>query len=710
MKALFLSAALLSATLAHAQTPLRGLITDKNGQAIPGANVYLKGNFEGTSTDSVGRFVLRTKLTGAHTLVVSSVGYASQERVLRLGADTTLLRMALPEAANVLGGVTISAGLFEAGDEKRMTALKPLDIVTTAGGGADITSVLQNLPGTARVGEQEGLFVRGGAASETNTLIDGMIVQNPFYSSIPDVAQRGRFEPSMFKGTAFSTGGYSAQYGQALSSVLLLDTQDKENDANKLTFDANPANLALGYTHRGSITGRVSYTNMQPYFTLLNQTRSWAKAPEGLDASLTVKEKLSTHGSLKLYATTSHSNSTINLPTYERPEEIYPLRLRNRNYFTTNSYQHQFGEGKWELKAGFSYSHNYDYINVAANKSLDRYDRRLQYRTVLTRFLRGNHTLLAGAEVHQIQLTNELISAKYTLQDSYRAAFAEGEFHLGLRVAARVGVRAEQATVLGRANAAPRVSVAYQVGAHGQVSVAAGQFYQTPDKSYIYRNQQLNFEKAGHFMLNYQFMHNDRTFRAETYYKQYAQLVREKGLIGFDPDPYRLVTAATDNSGHGYARGLDLFFRDQKSIKHGDFWVSYSLLDTKRLAGNFVALATPTYASKHNLSVVYKHFVPKLGVSASGTYRFASGRTYYAYEAPEFLGDQLRAYSNLSLSLSKVVFVKRSYVVVYTSLDNALGTRNVYGYRYSPDGKLRYPVQPQTYRTVFAGISLNLSK
>ncbi|MBK6976262.1 MAG: hypothetical protein IPH28_03405 [Cytophagaceae bacterium] len=56
------------------------------------------------------------------------------------------------------------------------------------------------------MGEREGLFVRGGSSSETKTVIDGMIVQNPYFSSTPDVPQRGRFDPFMFKGTAFSTG------------------------------------------------------------------------------------------------------------------------------------------------------------------------------------------------------------------------------------------------------------------------------------------------------------------------------------------------------------------------------------------------------------------------------------------------------------------------------------------------------------------------
>ena len=56
--------------------------------------------------------------------------------------------------------------------------------------------------------------------------MDGNLVNNFFYSSEPDFATRGRFNPFLFKGTVFSSGGYSALYGQALSSVLLLESID----------------------------------------------------------------------------------------------------------------------------------------------------------------------------------------------------------------------------------------------------------------------------------------------------------------------------------------------------------------------------------------------------------------------------------------------------------------------------------------------------
>jgi hypothetical protein len=61
---------------------------------------------------------------------------------------------------------------------------------------------------------------------ETQQFIDGTLVNNPYYTSVPDIATRGRFSPFLFRGTVFSTGGYSALYGQALSSAVILESID----------------------------------------------------------------------------------------------------------------------------------------------------------------------------------------------------------------------------------------------------------------------------------------------------------------------------------------------------------------------------------------------------------------------------------------------------------------------------------------------------
>lgn len=86
----------------------------------------------------------------------------------------------------------ISAGSFESSDENKAVILKPLDILTT-GADADIYSTLETLPGTQQIGETDGLFVRGGSASETKTLIDEMTVQNPFTEAYQIFLQEAGF-------------------------------------------------------------------------------------------------------------------------------------------------------------------------------------------------------------------------------------------------------------------------------------------------------------------------------------------------------------------------------------------------------------------------------------------------------------------------------------------------------------------------------------
>ena len=137
-----------------------------------------------------------------------------------------MVELILKDEISELKAVVINAGTFEASDRKKGTVLNPIDIVTTASGNADVVGALKSLPGAQQVGESEGLFVRGGTAAETKTFIDGTLVNNFFYSSVPNIAQRGRFSPFIFKGTIFSTGGYSALYGQALSSALILESID----------------------------------------------------------------------------------------------------------------------------------------------------------------------------------------------------------------------------------------------------------------------------------------------------------------------------------------------------------------------------------------------------------------------------------------------------------------------------------------------------
>lgn len=699
-----------------AQTLLTGRVTDQKNRALPGANVFLRGTYDGTNTDSSGRFRFTTVRDTA-TLVVSYIGYEPFTKKITV-SPATPLTVRLVEVANELNTVVITAGSFEASDERRMTMLKPMDIVTTAGAGADITAVMNLLPGTQRVGEQEGLFVRGGSNAEAKVVIDGMIVQNPYFSSLPDVQSRGRFQPFMFKGTSFSTGGYSAQYGQALSSVLLLNTTDKGSN-NGLSLSLNLASAGVSYDHateRSSISATGYYGNLKPLFALVRQNIAWTHVPEFAGSSPTYRLKPTKTGMLKVYGMYSDSWLGMNFrdPSGEgRSSEtaLTTLKQHNRNVFITSTYADSWAGGKWLLNSGVSYSRDTD-VTTYDTQDFGRASERLQGRVVLTRLLHRANSVLFGAEAHAVSLANAIMGVRYALRDNYGAVFVESQTYISRNLAIQAGIRGEYSSLIGRFNVAPRLSMAYKTGSFSQVSLAYGQFYQTPDYRYLYRNTNLNFERADHLILNYQIIRNKRTFRVETFYKNYAALVREFTGQEFDANPYRFPWGQTDNNGNGYAQGFDVFWRDQKTLKGLDYWVTYSYVDTKRLFQHYVTTATPTFISNHNVSLVTKRWFQKISTNVGLTYTLSSGRPYYNPNRNEtdFLTDRTPAVNNLSFTASHVTSIRKNMVILYATADNILNARNVFTYRYTADSKTRYAVGPQSYRSFFVGGMLMLSK
>jgi hypothetical protein len=207
------------------------------------------------------------------------------------------------------------------------------------------------------------------------------------------------------------------------------------------------------------------------------------------------------------------------------------------------------------------------------------------------------------------------------------AGFVESELLLTNRLAGRAGLRTEYSALLGRWNAAPRLGLAYKTGAHSQLAAAWGWFYQTPTTDLLRVSPRLRFERAAHYLLTYQRLVQARTLRAEVYQKDYAQLTTYDGNQAFNPRTYQ-------NAGRGYARGLDVLFRDRTTFKMADYWVSYGYLDTRRQFRADPVLAVPTFAARHNLSVVGKYYVQKLHTQFGFTYSYGSGRRYHNPNLP----------------------------------------------------------------------------
>lgn len=691
---------------------ISGSIKDSQGEALIGVNVYLEDTYDGATSDVEGNYSFSTNEKGTFFLVSSIVGYETQKIEIVLDGNPIINYFILKEKFNELKAVTITAGAFSAGDTKKATVLSSLEVVTTAGASGDITGAMQTLPGTSTNGEDGRLFVRGGSGEETQTFINGTMVQAPYTPAPPNTASRGKFNPFMFQGILFSTGGYSAEYGQALSAALILDTKDKAGE-DLLNISIATIFGGVGGTkvfEKGAVSADLSYTNLAPYMAVSKQNLDWIKPYESLNGSLSVSRDTKKDGLLKVYSSFSTGDFALNSENINNPTGKVKYDLNNQSFFTNMSWKGILSDS-WSMHAGGAYTLDKQQIFID-DDNLDKELEGTHTKMVLTHHFTEKANLKMGVElmtkniVENYSDQSENTEFSQGFSETKPASFVESQLHLSNRLAFSIGMRAEHSDLLKQNTLAPRVSMAYKLNENNQVSFAFGHFYQDPLDDYLKFSTSVHQEKAEHYIVNFQHKTKGRLLRAETYFKKYDELVK---II--NPSEFYLPSAY-DNSGDGYAYGLDLFYKDSKSIKNGTYWVSYSYLDSKRNFRDYPEEAIPSFVSQHNVSFVYKHWIPKIKTMFSGTYNFNSPRRFNNPNTPEFNNELGKAYQSLNLSVS---YLHRQNIIFYTALSNAFGYKNVYGQQYSntPNefGEFNSrEIRPASDRFFFLGCFITLTK
>lgn len=704
------------------QSTLTGTVTDAKKRPIEGASISIANSYDGASTDSMGRFQFITTDTGKHTLLVSMLGYKNWELSVELRGGSQLFNIQLKELPNELTAVVITAGAFEAGDTKKASVLKPLDIVTTASANADVAAAMKTLPGTQQIGESAELFVRGGEGYETRQFIDGTTVANPFFGQAPNIASRGRFSPFLFKGTVFSTGGYSALYGQALSSALILESIDLP-ERSAASASISPLFLGAQYQHLAKDTthswgASAGYTNVGLYFKAVKQQPDYFHAPEVMSGDANFRIKTSRSGMLKFFGSYAKNILGLRNPDIDMPDLKNAFDLNNSNLYTNISYKERLAN-RLKLQAGFSYSQNKDNIiqtlQDASNKPvnsgvptwilfknfrLNNNSQLLQARAVLDYKLKGLSAIRTGAEYWYSKDDSKYNALPKRIEDHFTAAFGEADVYISNGLAARAGLRAEYSSLLKQFNLAPRASLAYKFINAAQLSADYGVFYQKPQSQFLLFNPHQSQLRADHYILTYQKIGFNKVFRAQVFHKEYKQLTRTF------PD--------TSSNGKGYARGLELFWRDKSSFKNFDYWVTYSYLDTKRSYLNYPYELQPTFAANHTANLVVKRFFTKMKTQLNLNYQFATGRPYYQFKYHNgtqqwTIGDQGKtiAYNNLSFSANYLTNMGKAFGVVVLSVTNVLNSKQVFGYNYSADGSNKIAIVPPANRFIFLGLFLS---
>ncbi|MEM7109308.1 MAG: TonB-dependent receptor plug domain-containing protein, partial [Bacteroidota bacterium] len=600
-----------------------------------------------------------------------------------------------------------SAGSFTAGEETTREVLKPLDIATTAGATADIAGALNTLPGTQRVGETGRLFVRGGEGVETRTFIDGMLVSNAYSPAAPNTPGRNRFSPFMFSGTSFSTGGYSAEYGQALSSVLVLKSKN-EALLNRTDVSIMSVGGTISHVHKGedwSVAGKLGYTNLKPYFQLARQRIQWNKAPETFETNVIFRKKYD-KGLFKFYTNFNKEVFNIFRPHIMQADVQDQIDLNNQYLHLQGSNELQVND-KLKITSGLSHTRQNEALGFNEDV-LNEHHETSHGKVVLDHYINENLNLKSGAE---IIYTNH----RYNYQTSERghlnygqsiaAGFSELDVYFSNKTVLRAGLRYTTDRLSNLNYIVPRFSLAQQVGKNGQFSLAYGEFNQAVRPEYLRINQTLDHENVRHHIASYQWIKNGRTFRLESYDKRYTNLIKFGTENLNEPSTYT-------NEGEGYARGIDLFFRDNQSIKGLDYWVSYSFLDSERDYLNYPTSAVPVFASAHNFSLVAKYFMQDIQSQLGLTYSYGSPRPYNDPNTAHFNSGRTRSFNDLSLNISHLL---NPQVIIHGSVTNVLGFDNVFGYEYA--GQVnnegvyqRRAIRQPAPRFFFVGIFITLSK
>ena len=239
MKKLLIISLIFICSNIFAQTGnIRGFVYDKeSGEPIMFCNVFLKGTSIGAATDVNGMYNISKVQAGEYTIIATYLGYDSSKVNITLKNGQILSQnLELKESSIKLNEIKISAEREEMKTEVKVATIKiskkDLEMVPTIGGEPDLAQYMQVIPGVVFTGDQGGqLYIRGGSPIQNKVLLDGMIIYSPFHS----IGLFSVFDSDIIRNTDVYTGGFNAEYGGRISSIMDIKTIDeiKKNLAEK---------------------------------------------------------------------------------------------------------------------------------------------------------------------------------------------------------------------------------------------------------------------------------------------------------------------------------------------------------------------------------------------------------------------------------------------------------------------------------------------
>jgi len=692
-----------------AATTVRGTVQLPNGRGSGGVVVSLLETLEQATTDSLGHFALRTTYRGTATLVARRIAYIPATMDIAIPIDTALLLQMEPHPPALSTMTVVAAGEYTLGGGKTAT-LTPLQVVQTPGAAANIMRALQTLPGPQGVDEGSGLFVRGGDVTETRVLIDDAWLLSPARFDNPTGHVTSSVNPFLLDRTVFSTGGFGAQYGNALSGLVRLETAGRpERTTGTATFSVGNAGIALALAPSARLGARISanINDLSPLISVFGAAQPYDPPPRGGDVSATAEWKSGRAGRVRLFGLRQGSRvgvgdaGTVSGASYNNRTVQNMLVLSWRDSSTRirpsvtvarSSYDRREGFTGIDLGTTLAVTHAVgamayqvrDGLIVTAGGDAER----------LRADFSGQAPGTPGAEPRRL-FTNTTDADRVGLYTD-----VTWQHPRGVRIIA--GVRSDASSLTDQRTVDPRLSVAWQLGGLGltaawgvQHQVAEPVFYRptpaTPDFDPM---------RVAQTIIGAQWGGDSTGLRVELYDKQYGnlwQFTRDFGVAG---------------EGRGRARGADVLLRWRFGASTSSR-IAWSVVDSRRTDPNTGQDAPALGDVRHSASWITDRTFGRLTIGTA--LRYATGRPFTdvvgvqagapIWGAPN--AERLPGYtrSDLSFSWFRPLDGRRA-VVLWGSVANVFNRNNVMRYRWNADFQERFPVLAPFNRAIYAGATL----
>ena len=682
-----------------AQIKLTGTVVDKDDQSLVGVRVDFSNGLVKTTTDIDGKFTISYPDTLQNRrLSFQYFGYKTKN--LSVNKEQESLKVVLLDSIYRLDGVTVSAsrnGRFS--DYSAQTIqMSTFDIVTNPAAMADIIGGMRVLPGVQSNDNDGRLIIQGGNSDESQVYINDLIVANPYTLTSKNSGTRNRFTSDLFSGIVLQSGGFNAEFGQALSGVVNLNTIEREEMTAKTDISISSVFVDLthidkepSYAYRAS----VSYYNLFLTEKVIGSEYDWKKPYQSIVSDIFLTKEFSPVTRLTAQFNGSYTNGLYS------GKNVDGIELENKFEQT-----YLYGQ------INFYHTFNKQFsLSAASNVIVDKSSGTgLQYpndKSVVENFWNHNKITLQY-KYHRI--TNrtgaEWISNPYTetyslntnyqreLQNNLAGVYNDTKLFLSDNLTASAGLRGEYSIYLKKANIAPRLYLAYQPAAGNTFSVALGDYFQLPAMNYLKTADNFDFASVRKVSAAYSYLKDNNKIQLDTYYKKYRNLVTYSH------------EQPVNHSGNGYGYGANVFWKS--NFKDLEYWLTYSYNHTRKKFDDFPEAVAPPQVAAQSFNLTLKYWIARLKSMLSVCQYVSSGSPYYNPVFPHTKLGITPYHSRLDMSWS---YLPKQWIIIHFGCQNVLGRKNIYGYEYSEiNSDIQKEITVATNRFVFVGVFITLSR